>query len=72
MAYHTLEQYRLAADQGDVDAQFIVAVMYYLGNSTFNISKDYAQAETWFRKAADLGFRPAQDYLNRIQTSDVP
>jgi TPR repeat protein len=72
MSYNKLEQYRIVADQGDADAQFFLGIMYYLGNSALSVAQDYAQAEIWFRRAADQGFRAAQDYLNRIQTNQVP
>ena len=42
--------YRKAADQGDVDAQQAVGLLYSDG---WGVEKDYGQAMHWFRKAAD-------------------
>src|SRR5208283_5440042 len=42
----------LAADQGMALAQFCLGVMYANGMGT---PHDYAQAATWYRKAADRG-----------------
>jgi TPR repeat protein len=49
--------YRKAAEQGDADAQTIVALMYVNGHG---VSQDYAQALIWYRKAADQGNGSAQ------------
>jgi len=43
---------RKAADQGYADAQVILAVHYDMGRG---VPKDPAEAEIWWRKAADLG-----------------
>jgi hypothetical protein len=44
--------YRLAADQGDADAQFSLGLMY---NNGEGVLKNYAEAVKWFRLAADQG-----------------
>jgi uncharacterized protein len=41
-----------AAEQGDADAQTLVAVMYVNGHG---VPQDYTQALIWYRKAADQG-----------------
>ncbi len=48
---------RPLGESGDADAQFILGVVYYDG------VKDYVQAATWFRRAADQGNASAQLYL---------
>src|SRR5215470_8947952 len=49
--------WRSLADQGEVDAQYNLGVMYDKGQG---VTRDYAVAVGWFRKAADQGFAPAQ------------
>jgi TPR repeat protein len=51
-------QYRKAADQGDVAAQFNLAVVYENGQG--GLAKDDAQALPWYQKAADQGDAEAQ------------
>jgi len=46
-----------AADQGNLDAQIKMGVMYYLGEG---VAKDPAQTALWYRKAADQGSADAQ------------
>ena len=50
-------RWRPLADQGEVDAQYNLGVMYDKGQG---VTRDYAIAVSWFRKAADQGFAPAQ------------
>lgn len=45
------------AEQGDADGQFALGVMYRHGEG---VSKDMAQAVTWYRKAAEQGHASAQ------------
>jgi TPR repeat protein len=48
-----------AADQGDQLAQFKIGLLYYNGKG---VAQDYAQAMSWYRKAADQGYdRKAAD-----------
>jgi len=54
------ELYRKAADQGDVDAQYNLAVYYKNGKG---VSQDHAKATEWFRKAAEQGDAEAQNML---------
>jgi TPR repeat protein len=45
------------ADEGDVDAQHNLGLMYEQGHG---VTQDHAVAVSWFRKAADQGFAAAQ------------
>ena len=49
------EEFRKAADQGLVLAQFSLGSLYHSGQC----GTEPAQAATWYRKAADQGFGPA-------------
>ena len=49
--------YRKAADQGQMDAQNNLGVLYYYG---LDVTQDYSQAVYWYRKAADQGQIDAQ------------
>ncbi len=53
--------YRKAAEQGDGDAQFNLALMYYNG---LYVPQDYAEAAKWYRKAAEQGHAKAQYNLD--------
>lgn len=55
--------YRLAADQGDAQAQYNLGVMYDLGQG---VPQDDAKAVKWYRLAADQGFAQAQYKLGII------
>ena len=50
--------YRLAADQGNVGAQYYLGDMYYYEGQ--GVSQDYGEAARWYRLAADLGEDNAQ------------
>lgn len=52
-----------AAENGDIDSQFSVGVMYYHGNG---IDQDYEQAAKWFRKAAEHNSTDAQFALGGV------
>jgi TPR repeat protein len=52
--------YRLAADQGDADAQFILGEMYMEGNG---VSEDFEESMRWCRLAADQGHAKAKGRL---------
>ena len=54
------EQYRKAAEQGNADAQFNLALMYDNGEG---VTQDYAEAVKWYRKAAEQGVADAQQNL---------
>jgi TPR repeat protein len=48
---------RLRAEQGDANAQYDLARLYYQGKG---VPQDYAEAARWYRKAADQGNAKAQ------------
>ena len=52
--------WRLSGDEGNVDAQFNLGLLYSSGPG---VPQDHAQALIWFRKAADQGDARAQVYL---------
>ena len=56
-----LSELKGRAEKGDVDAQYNLGVGYYYGGK--GVSQDYSEAATWFRKAADTGYPPAQCFL---------
>ena len=58
-----LEQLRNAAEEGDANSQFHLALKYYHGK---DVAKDYAMAEKWMRKAAEQGHKEAQFNLALI------
>ena len=45
------------ADQGDAEAQYLLGGLYDIGQ---DVSKDYAQARQWWKKAASQGHAEAQ------------
>jgi hypothetical protein len=49
--------YRLAAQQGEVIAQYNLGLMYYRGNG---VAQDYAEAARWYFLAAEQGNANAQ------------
>ena len=55
--------YRLAADQGNLDAQIELGVMYYHGD---RVSQDHAEAAKLYRLAADQGDGAAQFNLGLL------
>lgn len=57
---------RPLAQGGDVEAQYLVGVMYRNGTGT---TKDDAEAAAWFRKAADQNDAQSQDALGQMYRS---
>jgi hypothetical protein len=55
--------WRLAADQGDADAQVLLGLMYANGEG---VAQDYAEAVKWWRLAADQGDANAQVLLGTM------
>lgn len=55
--------YRLAADQGNAEAQYNLGAMYENG---LGVAKDSTEAATWYRKAADQGYAAAQTALEHL------
>ncbi len=61
--------YRLAAEQGDVDAQNNLGVMYVKGTG---INQDYILARMWFNLAASKGDENAVESLERMAKEMKP
>jgi uncharacterized protein len=57
------DETRKAAEQGSVESQFNLGLMYSEGNG---VTRDYAEAAKWFRKAADQGLAVAQFSLGKM------
>jgi len=55
-----LKEFRLAAEQGDAQAQFELGVMYDEGQG---VAQDYQEAVPWYRLAAEQGYALAQNNL---------
>ena len=55
--------YRVAAEEGDADAQFNLGLRYELGQE---VPQDYAQAAGWYHKAAVQGCADAQHNLGLL------
>ena len=53
-----LDQIRTKADQGDLESLNALGNAYT--NALLGVKQDFAQALTWYRRAADKGFAPAQ------------
>jgi len=53
-----LKWYRLAAEQGLADAQYMLGVTYQMGGR--GVPADYSEALKWYRMAAEKGFANAQ------------
>jgi len=53
----TVRRWRLAADQGDANAQFGLGMAYENGRG---VEQDFAEAVRWYRLAADQGDARAQ------------
>jgi TPR repeat protein len=58
--------YRKAAQQGFVDAQTNLGMMYYHGQG---VSRNHDEAAKWFRLAADQGDSEAAGYLRTLETT---
>jgi TPR repeat protein len=53
-----------AAEQGDVDAQYMLGVSYY--GLIEGVPEDRVEAKKWLRKAAAQGCAEAQEFLNKV------
>jgi TPR repeat protein len=58
--------YRMAAEQGDAEAQFRLGRMSYLGQG---VPRDYNEAVRWYRMAAEQGDPQAQYNLGALYES---
>lgn len=61
-------EFRILADQGDAEAQYILGHMYQLGTG---IVQDDTEALRWFRAAGKVGHRGAQNLLGFIYFSGI-
>ena len=59
----------VGADQGDMDAQFSLGVMYDNGQG---VIQDYKEAVKWYRLAADQGDAAAQFNLGYMFYEGIP
>ncbi len=55
--------FRMAAEQGNADAQFQLGYLYENGRG---VSRDEAESAKWYRKAAEQGNSSAQQNLERL------
>ena len=55
--------YKDYAEQGNVDAQYNLGLMYYSGEG---VAQDYRQAAKWWQKAAEQGHAQAQNNLGAL------
>lgn len=62
-----LKEWRGPADKGDADAQFNLGQAYKLGRG---VPQDLAEAEKWYKKAADQGHLQANDNYGLILFQD--
>ena len=60
--------FRKAAEQGHVDAQYMLGDCYCYGKG---VPLDEDEAEKWFRKAAEQGHTLAQDMLKPVNEDEV-
>lgn len=56
----SLTELQQLAEQGDAEAQVKLGLIYRRGR---DVSQDYGQAQSWFRKAADQGSAEGQNNL---------
>lgn len=58
-----MEAYRIAAEQGDIDAQLKLWEKFYQGDG---VAKDLREAQKWLRKAAERGDAESQAKLGAM------
>ena len=61
-----VELFTKAAEQGNVDAQNNLGVMYFVGEG---VSRDVNKAKQWFEKAAAQGNEEAKGNLEALQNA---
>jgi TPR repeat protein len=61
--------YRLAADQGDADAQFFLGTMYEQGHG---VPQDYVQAHMWYNLAGAQGHVDGVKFRDKMAGSMTP
>lgn len=60
------KEYLLSAEEGHLQAQFLIAQMYQYGSG---VDKDLREASKWYALAADRGFDKAQNNLATMYLS---
>ena len=63
MGDYTTQRYRVTAEQGDAETQYLLGDLYRIGQG---VEEDYAEAEKWYRRAAEQGHVEAQYWLGRL------
>ena len=62
-----LNQYKSAAEQGEAEAQYELGMMYSTGYGGI-ITRDQREADKWILKAADQGYKLAQNaFIRRFE-----
>ena len=61
LSAQTIDELKTRAANGDADAQFNLGKRYYKGEG---VTKDFAEAVRWYRKAAEQGVAEAKIKLN--------
>ena len=62
-----VKRYRLAAEQGLADAQFILGSMYADGKG---VPQNYKEALKWYRLAAENGNAAARKMIKKLDGSN--
>ena len=60
-----MRQLRSEAESGDAQSQFLLGVMYDIG---YCVRKNAAEAQEWYRKAAQQGHFEAKYWLDTMAT----
>ena len=63
LSAQTIDELKTRAANGDADAQNNLGLRYYNGEG---VTKDYAEAARWWRKAAEQGYSKAKMQLNNM------
>ncbi|UZJ42776.1 hypothetical protein OO006_09600 [Prosthecochloris sp. SCSIO W1101] len=58
-----MKRYKLAAAEGNPEAQYNIGVMYYNGQG---VGQDKEKAKEWFGKACDNGFQRGCDKFREL------
>ena len=64
-----LDALRMAAEQGEAEAQYVLGYRYATG---IGVRQDTDEAVLWLRRAADQGHRQADEFLGRLFPAEVP
>jgi len=63
-----IEKIKVAAEEGDAEAQFRLGWDYYIGNG---VTRDKIKAVEWYNAAANQGFRKAQEILDILEANKM-